>query len=296
MKKILITGMSGMLGKDIYSFFNSSKKYSIHGLDKLRSERLPSENQFIGDLTDAEFLTNTLNKFNPDVIIHCAAIVNLQICEKNKALAKSVHVDATKIMADFSPMKTKLIFISTDSVFDGEKGNYNESDEINPLNYYSKSKVFGEEATRIHSNHLIIRTNIFGFNLPLKNSLAEWAIQSFNKGQEMFGFTDIMFNAIYTKHFAEILYLLIEKDIKGTINLASKNNLSKYSFLKYFGAVYSSKHYLIKSSNSKEINFTIKRPKNTTLNVNKLLNIINLPTIEEGIEKLVKDYFKEKQL
>lgn len=295
MKKILLTGSSGMLGKDIYSLFNSSNKFYVFGIDKIKNNQIPVENQFIGDLSDPEFLLNTLNRISPDIIIHCAAIVNLQICETNKELANSIHIEATKILANFDPINTKLIYISTDSIFDGERGNYLETDKTNPLNYYAKSKLLGEEAAKLNSNHLIVRTNIFGFNIPLKKSLAEWALENFNHKNKIFGFTDIIFNAIYTKFFASILYNLVKKDINGIINLASKNNLSKYSFLKYLESIYLKEHNLIKPNLSSKIEFEIIRPKNTTLNVDKLLSISDVPTIEEGIEELVKDYLRSKQ-
>ncbi|MCF6296410.1 MAG: SDR family oxidoreductase [Flavobacteriaceae bacterium] len=293
MKKIIITGSSGMLGKDIYSILSNKNKFQLLGIDKIESTQLPFKDQFIGNLTDSDFLLNTLNKVNPDIIIHCAAIVNLQICETNKSLANSVHVESTKIMANFNSAKTKLIYVSTDSVFDGRKGNYLETDKPNPLNYYAHSKLLGEEAAKKNPNHLIIRTNIFGYNIPLGKSLAEWAIENFNQKNSISGFTDIIFNAIYTKHLAKVLYELIKKDTTGTINIASVNNISKYSFLKYLGSLFSADSDLIETAISEKINFDIKRPKNTTLNVDKLLSITDVPTIEEGIDELVKDFLKE---
>ncbi|MDA3860340.1 MAG: SDR family oxidoreductase [Melioribacteraceae bacterium] len=293
MKKILITGSSGMLGKDIYSIFAKSNNFSVYGLDKIADKRIPNENQFIGDLTDDEFLTGVLKTCKPNIIIHCAAIVNLQTCETDKELANSVHVESTRVMANFNSIKSKLIYVSTDSVFDGEKGNYLETDETCPLNYYAKSKILGEDAAKINPNHLVIRTNIFGYNIPLKKSIVEWAIENFNQENKVSGFTDIIFNAIYTKHFAKILFKLVENDIIGTINLASSNIMSKYSFLKYFKCIYSGNSELIESSLSEKIKFDIQRPKNTTLNISKLKNITDVTTIEEGINELVKDYLEE---
>ncbi len=293
MKTVLITGSSGMLGKDIFFVFNSSNKFNVFGLDKIKSEKFPNENQIIEDLTDVSSLMKILTNIKPDIIIHCAAIVNLHVCETNRHLANSLHIESTKLIANFNTKKTKLIYISTDSVFDGKRGNYIETDKTNPLNYYAQSKIFGEDEAKKNPNHLIIRTNIFGYNIPLKESLAEWAIVNFNQENKISGFTDVIFNAIYTKHFAEILYKVIQLDATGTINIASVNNISKYSFLKYLGANYFNKYDLIESSLSKKINFEIKRPMNTTLNVSKLLKITNVPTVEEGIEELVKDYLKE---
>lgn len=294
MKKILITGSTGMLGKDIYKVFHNSNNYIVSGTDKIRSNIIPDENQYIGDLTDSEFLSEVITRFNPDVIIHCAAIVNLQLCETDKVLANSVHVESTRLMANINPHKTKLIYVSSDSVFDGEKGNYLETDLTNPLNYYAMSKLMGEEVAKANPYHLVIRTNIFGYNIPLKKSLAEWALEKFDQGHKLDGFTDINFNAIYTKHFAKILLKLIENDVIGTINLASANFMSKYSFLKYLGSVYLGGNDLIETAIADKMKYDIKRPKNTTLNINKLSQLMRVPTVEEGIEELIKDYLKKE--
>ncbi len=294
MKKILITGTSGMLGKDIYAIFSNSDKFQVFGIDKIKSSQIPIESQFIGDLTNPNFLLNILNKVNPDIIIHCAAIVNLQLCETNKFLANSVHVEATELMALFNPSETKFLYISTDSVFDGITGNYLETDQTNPVNYYAESKLLGEEATQKNPNHLIIRTNIFGYSIPLRKSLAEWAINSFNQKKRISGFTDITFNAIYTKYLATILLKLVEENTTGIVNVASKNSISKYSFLKYLVAIYTGEVELVEGVISDKINPNIKRPKNTSLNISKLLKITDAPTIEEGLDELVKDYLRNR--
>ena len=283
-----------MLGKEIFNALDE-KNFTVFGVDLVKNDLLPYESQIIGDITNVEFITSLLKKTAPDIIIHCAAIVNLSICEQNKKLAYSLHVEATKNLASYKSGKTKLIYISTDSVFDGKKGNYLESDTPNPLNFYAESKLEGEEATRLNPNHIIARTNIFGFNNPLRNSLAEWAIKNFISNKPINGFTDVIFNAIYTKQLAQIIADLIIMNYMGVINVTSQNAVSKYDFLVKLASALGVSENIVNKSNSEDIRFEIERPKLTNLNTTKLQQMINVPTIDSGILEMVKDYKKTKE-
>jgi dTDP-4-dehydrorhamnose reductase len=289
--KILITGHAGMLGKDIFfEFVNNG--YIAFGVDLKNIYLLTKNFQKIGDLSDKDFTVSILEEIEPDVIIHCAAIVNLDTCENNKELAHALHVDVTKRLAEFKPNKTKLIYISTDSVFDGKKGNYKETDKPHPLNYYAISKFEGEQMAKLNPNHIIIRTNIFGFNLPLRNSLAEWAIKNLQNNNPIKGFTDIIFNAIYTKHLAEIILNLVEINFCGLINVGSENTINKYEFLSVLAKQMGFSQELISKSLSIDLNFPISRPLITNLDIQQIQKFITIPPIEEGIKDMINDYNK----
>ena len=292
-KRVLITGSTGMLGKDIYSEF-AKNGLSVFGVDLIKSSILQNKFQRIGDLTDKEFIISILKEIKPDIIIHCAAIVNLETCENNKELANAVHVNVTKCLAQYKPNETKLIYISTDSVFDGLKGNYKETDKTNPINYYAESKLNGEKEVRFNPNHIIVRTNIFGFNIPLRNSLSEWAIKSFKSNQIISGFDDVIFNAIYTKDLAKAIHQLLKQKFIGTINVASKESISKYEFLKYLALKSSYNDASITKSSIKEMEFKIPRPQNTSLNVNKAKEWCTIPSIYKSIDHFIDNLKMEK--
>jgi len=150
--------------------------------------------------------------------------------------------------------------------------------------------LLGEKAATINSNHLIIRTNIFGFNMPLRNSLAEWAIENLENGNEITGFDDIRFNAVYTKHLAKYVRILSSLNVTGLYNVASKNSVTKYDFVSLIAKELGVAEKLVIRGSSKEINFKINRPLNTTLNTKKVEHYIALPTIEEGISEMILDY------
>ena len=293
MKNILITGSSGMLGKDIFRILSDIQSYNIYGFDRTFNSKISEDNQIVGDLTNFDFLREEINKIKPDIIIHCAAIVNLNICEENKKAADALHCEVTKILSSFNSKSTKFIYISTDSVFDGKRGDYTETDIPNSLNYYAKSKLEGERTVmNNNANSIVIRTNIYGFNYPLGNSLAEWAIKNLKLGRSINGFTDTIFNAIYTKQLARIIRdLIIKYNCKGILNIAGNEYISKYEFLLRLAKVFNYPINLIVKSSSDDINFIVPRPKNTSLNISKLKNVINeIPGLNEGLNEFYKDY------
>jgi dTDP-4-dehydrorhamnose reductase len=286
---ILLTGSSGMLGRDIYQAL--TEEYEVFGTDLVPFKGVPKSHQIIGNLTDSSFIRSTLEVVDPEVIIHCAAIVNLKFCEEEKDLTDRLHLKATSELAEHH---SKMVFISTDSVFDGKRGNYVEDDPIHPLNYYGESKWQGEELVRKQNEHLILRTNIFGFSCPLKGSIAEWSIKNIDKGNPISGFIDVYFNSIYTKHLAQIIKRLLELGVTGTLHAASRNALSKYSFLKCLENRLTGQSGLVGKSKSTAFDLFPDRPMNPTLNVDRLSKWVDIPTIEAGIDALVKDYMEVK--
>jgi dTDP-4-dehydrorhamnose reductase len=294
MQKILVTGSSGMLGKDIVSEF--SNDYEVFGISRTQSKILNNNREFLGDLTDKNFLKKVLEKINPDIIVHCAAFVNVDKCEENKEYVKLLHVDASEQLASFNP-NAKFIYISTDSVFDGAVGNYKENSIVNPLNYYAQTKYQGElKVLACNKNSLIARTNIYGFHIPIGNSLFEWAINKLKNNENINAFNDVFFNPVYTKQLARIIKEILSKDnLSGILNIASKDFISKYEFIRLIAEVFSFNRNLINPVSVDTINnLSAKRPKNMTLNVSKLESFIsNVPVIKDGLKELKKDFEKQ---
>lgn len=292
--RVIITGSSGMLGSKIVEQLLIKNKYEVFGFDQVSAEiSNPFYKECILDLTDFTKLQTAIIKVKPDAIIHTAAIVNLNTCETNPELASKLHIEVSRYLAEAG---ARTIYISTDSVFNGKKGDYMEDDIPDPLNNYSKTKFLGEYAVKANNpNHVIIRTNIFGFNIPLKGSIAEWAIKSFENNEQITGFSDVFFNAIYTKHLAEKIEILLYSNFTGTIHIGTSNYISKYDFLKYLYEKFNLQGTGVNEGNSNEIRSNIVRPVNTTLNIDHAKALFKLPTVFEGIDELINDYFKIKE-
>lgn len=299
MRRFLVTGSSGMLGKDICEVLFRSKEFLVFGIDRVINPHFPQSQQIIGNLTDYMFLSKALNDLKPQAIIHCAAIVNVDDCESNRNMADTLHRDVSRILATYMKPSTRFIYISTDSVFDGEKGDYKETDIPNPINYYAKSKREGEIAVLANNpNSVIIRTNIYGFNHVPKKSLVEWAIKNLEQQQTITGFTDVYFNPVYTKELARFINELVNKvEFAGILNVASQAGWSKYDFLVQLAETFQYDTNLVKKGSVNNVNFSAPRPLNTTLNTDLLRSLFNKTFfLNDGLSELKKDYchFKGK--
>lgn len=286
-RKILITGTTGMLGSELVRTFYGKDQFEVYGLTRTSSALLPQHHQLSIDLAKP-FPYKKLH-FQPDVIIHTAAITDLNVCETNHDLATQVHVHASESLARLSGKNTLFFYISTDSVFDGEKGSYDETDLPNPLNYYAATKLRGERAVASENSGatIIIRTNIYGLHTPLRSSLAEWAYSQWKQGKSISGFSDIFFNPVFTQQLAAVLETLISREIIfPIINVGSDQAINKYAFLsKLKDALKVKNTDLLRPGKSADFPSRIQRPKNTSLNTSLLETFFEVPTVESGLSQ-----------
>jgi dTDP-4-dehydrorhamnose reductase len=283
-KKVLITGVTGMLGSDLVKTFSSLEQYEVFGLGRSLSPALPRENQFVVDLMQTKQIEEI--PLVPDIIIHTAAITDLSLCEKEPTIANQVNVVASAALAGLCNREGTFLYVSTDSVFDGTKGNYAESDTPNPLNVYAKSKLNGEYEVQkeMGERAIILRTNIYGFHLPLRNSMAEWAYQEWMLGKTISGFTDTIFNAVHTYQLAHVMRKIIENGISHpVINIGSNESISKFEFLERLRQKLNVDKAFLKPALSTVFPSAIKRPKNTSLNTTLLSTFCSVPDFESGI-------------
>lgn len=290
--KITVTGSTGMLGKEIVKSIKKNVNFKILALSRHASPDFDNVKYLEVDLADSDRLKGVLDEFEPEIIVHCAAMVNVDECEKSPDLAFKTNCLATQIIANYKPRETRVIYISTDSVFDGNKGNYSEMDAANPLNFYAETKLRGEKILEaLVDNLLIIRTNIYGFHLPPGKSLAEWALNELRSGRSVNGFVDIFFNPVYTGQLADIIVKTMQFNIRGVLNVGANQHISKYDFLDKLAGIFNFDKKLIVPISTDDFNFQAKRPKNTTLNVEKLKKLLyTVPDLDEGLREFKKDY------
>src|SRR3989338_2884754 len=157
-KKILITGGSGLLGTY---------------LCKLHPEVIAPPREEV-DILDARAVETALDKYKPDVVIHCAAFTSPPKVNEKPIEAMRVNIVGTaNVVTAASERNIRLVFISTDYVFKGDKGNYKEEDELCPQNYYAWSKLGGECAVRAYKNSLIIRTSFSPDVFPYEKAFVD---------------------------------------------------------------------------------------------------------------------------
>lgn len=227
MKKILITGANGYVGSNLRKYLQD-RGYNIYGLT---SKEVQEEKLYRVDITDSQGIFNIINDIKPDITIHCAALSSLNECEKNPKLAMKINVGTTRNIIDaicsINP-RIKLVFMSSDYVFDGEKGNYKEDDEVNPKTFYGKTKVLSENHIKNNlENYIICRSaNIYGRGGNFFNFVLDALEQ--NKTIEVFD--DAFYTPTYIDYLVDSLGELIEKDYKGVIHIAGSERISRYDF------------------------------------------------------------------
>ncbi len=289
-KKLLITGATGMLGRELYSALSANEDYEIYTVSRSPSSHL--NNHSIADIVDPVALEKILEKIKPDIVAHCAALVNVDGCESNRDYAYNLHVTSGKIISKY-PSVGKVIYISTDSVFDGQTGNYDEADATAPLNYYAQTKKEGEDTIIEYAKeYFVLRTNILGFHVPAGNSLFEWAFSSLNNGISIKGFGNVFFNPLYCGALAKVVCNLLQSSYKsGIYHLGTIDRLSKFDFLVAVAERFDFSKDLISCVELNPADFTAKRPLHTVLNVEKFLSQgLRLPTVNENLELLFKNF------
>lgn len=293
MTKILITGLSGLLGNNLA--FAYRNKYGIAGVYNNHKVDIGRVEGVGMNLLDRSSLSRLTAEFQPEIVIHCAALSDVDRCEEDKKLAYDLNVEITKNITEYSKKhNSHLIYISTDCVYDGREGNLKE-ENVNPVNYYGETKLLGEKAALEYSNTLVIRTNFFGRNVQKKFSLAEWVLYSLSKNKTINGFGDAIFSAMYTFLLADVMEKAFVKGLKGIYNLASSDNMSKYDFAVSIADIFKLNKALIKKTTIEAFGFKAKRAKNMGLNIDKISKdlSITLPTMMDSIIAFHRDYNNE---
>lgn len=285
MKKLYITGGAGMLGSNIA--FLLKNKYQIILCDKIAMDASDVEVDTF-DLCDFEMLEKSIKMHQPDYVIHTAAMVNVDLCEEKKEKARLLNFEVTKKLANLcNENHFKMVYISTDAVFDGENEKlYTENDKTCPINYYGLSKLKGEEIV-LDNNFTVLRTNIYGYNIQNKNSFGEWIYNALRNDEILGMFTDIDFSPILVNDLAMVIEKIIEKDITGLFHVCATGKISKYEFGIILKEVFGIEFGQINAALSEDASFKAKRSKHMGMNNKKICKLleISLPTPEESVKK-----------
>lgn len=295
-KKLLITGATGMLGRHVAAVFARQGIYSLFTCSRTVSAPagLASQHETV-DVTDRGATQAMLDRIQPDVIIHCAAITDVNLCERERGYTHAVHVEATETLSRY-PSVERFVYISTDSVFDGQRGDYRETDAVNPLNYYAQTKLMGEEVVRTRNGeHLVLRTNILGFQFPLKRSLFEWGYQSLSQGTTINGFSNVYFNPLYCGDVATVVEAALPVLPQGTYHIGGTGSISKYEFLREIARYFKFGEELVKPVVLDVTTVAAVRPLNTVLLLDKVRSAgVSLPSMAGTLEHLFADFSKQQ--
>jgi dTDP-4-dehydrorhamnose reductase len=289
--KILITGSAGFLGKNLYK--RLKKQHKIVGIDKNESEFT----DYLTNLTDEKKIKDFIKTIRPDIIIHTAALTNVDYCEIHREEAYNSNVETTKNLIDsLENQKTKFIFISSDYVYDGIKGNFNEESQVNPLNYYGETKLEAEQIVKKYKNYLILRsTVIFGWDEGGKN----FFMQLFNNqknSKQMKAPIDQYGNPTYINLFIDIISKSILKNLTGTFIATGPENINRYDFGLKICDIFDFNKKLILPIETKSLGQVAPRPLNCGTDSGKIRKVLQMdfPSLKESLINLKSSIYAKR--
>lgn len=284
--KLLITGASGLLGINLA--LEAMDEHEVIGVDrgKLKSAPFPViKTNFFNTNAFEPMLDST----KPDWVINCAALANLDECEKHPDQAKILNTDLPRELAIACAKRNiKFIHLSTDAVFDGTKeGAYTEDDAPNPQIIYSQTKLDGERAVQqANPQAIVARVNFFGWSLGGRRSLGEFFVNNLSEGKNVNGFTDVIFCPMWVNHLAQTLVAMLEKDLHGLYHVVGAQAMNKYQFGVEVARKFGLRESLIEPQSVERSALTAKRSHNLWLSVHKLSTDLGreIPSFSTGLD------------
>tara|TARA_B110000438_G_scaffold280431_1_gene305705 strand:- start:78 stop:974 length:897 start_codon:yes stop_codon:yes gene_type:complete len=288
-QKMLIIGGNGLIGSTLA--FSSKNLYDIH----LTTHEHTSNTNFISSKLD---LINERSKIpilikdvNPDVIVHTVAYPSVDFCETNFTDAKLLHVDITKdVSIACKDIDSKLIYFSTDAVFDGKlPRNYTEDDSPNPLSKYGETKLHAEKiiAENCKKNIILRTTVVYGWHE--RSRFTNWVLNNLKNNKTINAFTDQNNTPTLVNDLTSCILKILEKNIFGLYHAAGKTCLSRYDFALKIAELFNLDKKLIipTISSDKQI---AARPVNGCLDTTRLEQMIDFSfsNITDGVNFLHK--------
>jgi dTDP-4-dehydrorhamnose reductase len=299
MTLILVTGASGLLGLNLALM--ESGRHVIIGVDRntlvgtpfelIRAELLdPLAQRWVGGNPRGQNVQRILDAVRPDAVIHTAAIANIDACESDPLGAQRLNAEFPGELAEACVKRNiRLVHISTDAIFDGSlNGIYTENDTPNPLGVYAQTKLAGERNVMAASPQAIVaRVNFFGWSISGTRSLSEFFFNKLSAGEQCSGFTDTFFCPLFVGDLAEILILMLNKELSGLYHVIGSEALSKYDFGQRIARQFGFDPGLVIPKSVEESGLKARRSHNLRLSIHKLSTDlgIDIPGASTGIEK-----------
>jgi len=267
--KILITGTNGLLGQAMVSVFSRESDFEITTTSvEPESYIKPGLKYLQLDITKKDDLKKTVSEIKPNVIINCAAFTDVDKCESERELSWKINVDAVKnLIIAARPVNARLVHFSTDYVFDGKNGPYDERSVPNPLSFYGREKLASENAVIASGiEYTIIRTMVlFGYGIKVKPNFAMWLINKLSAKEKINIVDDQIGNSTIVDDLAFGTLKVVEKEKTGIYNIAGRDIESRLEFTMKLCDVFGYDKTLINRIKTKDLNQPAPRPLNSGL-------------------------------
>jgi dTDP-4-dehydrorhamnose reductase len=265
MKRILICGANGLLGQRLALMLSAQSENEVLNTSVERSfvydNRLFDYNQL--DITNRSDVKSLVSSFQPNVIFNAAAITNVDWCESNREEAWKANVTAVENLAEAArKVRAHLVHISSDYVFDGKNGPYDEDAKPNPVGYYGKTKLASENAILVAEiSSTIFRTNVlYGFGIGVKANFPLWVIQNLKVSRSITVVDDQFGNPTYVSDLAMAMIKAFELQRYGIFHIGGSEQLSRFDFAIRIAEVFQLDTSLVKRIKTSDLNQAAPRP------------------------------------
>ncbi|MFC2028974.1 SDR family oxidoreductase [Chloroflexota bacterium] len=290
--RILITGASGLLGLNLS--LEALKTHQVIGVDRSKLAGVPFELLHM-DLLEKDAVERMLEETRPDCLIHCAALADVDTCEKDPVASRRLNADLpAEIALSCANHALPMLHISTDAVFDGTKEHpYFEDDIPNPLSVYAANKLEGEKKVlEVGPAAIVARVNFFGWSLTGKRSLAEFFVSNLRAGNKIKGFTDVFFCPMFVADLAQTLLKMLKKGLSGLYHVVGSEVLSKVEFGLAIARQFGYDPELIQPVLVDQSDLVAVRSRNLHLSTDKLSTDLgeNIPGFSTGLPKFYTQF------
>lgn len=284
--KILVTGSNGLLGQKLVYALKEKKGVELLASSKGVNRMLDQEGYqyFSLDVTDEAEVKNILEKYQPDTVIHTAAMTNVDVCESEKENCWKLNVNAVQnIVASLEILSSDnyrphLIHLSTDFIFDGLQGPYKEEDSPAPVSYYGLSKLEAEKIVLSSSiKSAILRTVlVYGVvDSMSRSNIVLWAKGALEKGQPINVVDDQFRTPTLAEDLAQACILAAEKKATGVFHISGADFMSIIELVERVADFYGLDKKLIRPVKSDTLNQPAKRPPVTGFVLDKARKELN---------------------
>ena len=289
--KILILGGSGLLGKKLVEKTSDSfeviSTFNNHKIEHPKSRTIRIK------LPDEIFnLKSLIFNERPNVIINTIANTNIDYCEQHKTETYLLHVKINKkIFKLCEEVASKFIFISSDYVFDGKKGDYMEYDKTSPVNYYGETKAIAESIILQNPINTVLRSSlIYDWNPQVR--FLNYVIDKLRKNEKIQAYDDFFATPIFLEDLVGSIIKAVEKNVSGIYNLAGSSCVTRMDFALAIAKKFNFDKNLIEPVSVKSLDLIAERPRNSSLNKRKAEKDLDIKfrSIEEGINEVYKKY------
>ncbi len=289
-KRILVVGSNGLLGQKISELLvrGPGSAVTLASVEPAPVREFPSARYMPLDMTSTKEVKSAVAEVEPDVIINCAAMTNVDACEIEREMAWKINVEGVEHLIDAARrIGARLFHVSSDYVFDGKSGPYDEEARPEPLSYYGKSKLASENALRSSGlEYFIARTMVlYGYAVGVKQNFALWLVQKLDKGETVRIVDDQYGNPTLADDLAHGILSGMELGRSGIYNIAGRDIVSRYEFALTLARVFGFEQRLIVPISTDSLKQQAARPvKSGLITLKAEVELGFRPsTVEEGL-------------